>query len=370
MGKMTEFAKDFPKTFDAIEAGRTAGFHSGAQIYISRSGKTLADAGMGEALPDEKMTPDSIVMWFSAGKPVAAVAIAKLWESGKLDLDDPVVRFIPEFAAKGKEAITIRHALTHTAGVRWVEWSQSWEEMISRICNAPIEPRWVPGQNAGYHAFTTWYILGEIVRRIDPEHRSFEKFTEDEIFGPLAMPDSSFAVPIEKYRSYGNRIAPIRITNQSKGHPAFFDTEAGCSVCSPGGSARGPARELGRFYEMLLQRGQKLLTPQTTEALTARHRAGLLDQTFKHIIDWGLGFIINSAQYKQPTLPYAYGPHASLRTFGHGGNQSSIAFTDPENALVVALVFNGMPGESAHQRRMYNTLTGLYEDLGIRSKAE
>jgi CubicO group peptidase (beta-lactamase class C family) len=116
---------------------------------------------------------------------------------------------------------------------------------------------------------------------------------------------------------------------------------------------------------MLLQHGQKMLTPQTTEALTARHRAGIQDLTFKHIVDWGLGFILNSAQYNQPTLPYAFGPYASLRTFGHGGNQSSIGMCDPDKALVVALIFNGMPGETAHQRRIRNVMTGIYEDLRL-----
>jgi hypothetical protein len=82
--------------------------------------------------------------------------------------------------------------------------------------------------------------------------------------------------------------------------------------------------------------GAQILRPQTVEALVARHRVGLLDKTFDHIIDWGLGFIINSNQYGIDTLPYGYGPHASQRTFGHSGSQSSCAFADPENELVVA----------------------------------
>ncbi len=60
----------------------------------------------------------------------------RLWEAGALGLDDPVVKFIPEFAARGKEGITIRHLLTHTAGIRMVQWSSSWDETIARICGA------------------------------------------------------------------------------------------------------------------------------------------------------------------------------------------------------------------------------------------
>ena len=169
---------------------------------------------------------------------------------------------------------------------------------------------------------------------------------------------------MEKYREYGDRLARIRATNQSPVPRAVFDTEASCSICSPGASGRGPARQLGRFYEMLLDGGKPLLDSQTVELLTARLAVGMRDVTFKHTIDWGLGFILNSAQYG-PSVPYGFGPHASPRTFGHGGKQSSIAFADPEYGLAVVLIFNGMPGEEAHQRRMREALGAVYEDMGL-----
>jgi CubicO group peptidase (beta-lactamase class C family) len=361
---MALLIREFPKTAAVIEAGRIESFHLGAQLYVSRDGRTLVDAAFGQSQLGVEMTPDSIPLWLSAGKPIAAVAIARFWESGQLDLDDAVARFIPEFAAKGKQGATIRHLLTHTAGQRWVEWSTSWETTISQICDAPLEPRWIPGRTAGYHPFTTWYILGEIIRRLDPAHRPYEQFIAEEIFRPLGMTDCFFALSAEKYRNLGNRISPIEVTGESNARRASFDTEAGCDVCLPGASARGPARELARFYEMLLARGRPLLTPQTVEALTARHRTGMYDITFKHIIDWGLGFIVNSAQYGE-SVPYGFGAHASPRAFGHGGNQSSMALVDPEYGLVVVVIFNGMPGEEAHQKRMRATLEAVYTDLGI-----
>jgi CubicO group peptidase (beta-lactamase class C family) len=357
-------SRQIPKTAAIIEAGRSQNLHLGAQLYVSRHGQTLIDAAFGQASPGVEMTLDSIPLWLSAGKPFASVAIARFWESGQLDLDDAVVRFIPEFAAKGKQNVTIRHLLTHTAGFRWVEWSPSWETTISQICEAPLEPRWIPGHTAGYHPFTTWYILGEIVRRLDPTHRPYEQFIAEEIFQPLGMTDCYFALSAEEYRNLGNRIAPIEVTSQSNARRASFDTEAGCSVCLPGASGRGPARELGRFYELFIARGRPLLTPQSVEAITARHRTGMYDITFKHIIDWGLGVIVNSAQYGE-SVPYGFGPYASPRTFGHGGNQSSIALADPENGLVIIVIFNGMPGEEVHQKRMRATLAAVYEDLGI-----
>jgi CubicO group peptidase (beta-lactamase class C family) len=143
------------------------------------------------------------------------------------------------------------------------------------------------------------------------------------------------------------------------------DTEDGAAACRPGRNGRGPARELARFYERLLKRGESVVTPQSAEALAARHRVGMYDHTFKHVIDWGLGFIPESSQYGAETVPYGYGPHASRRTFGHSGSQSSVAFADPEQGLAVAVICNGMPREGPHQRRIRQVLAAAYEDLGL-----
>jgi CubicO group peptidase (beta-lactamase class C family) len=91
----------------------------------------------------------------------------------------------------------------------------------------------------------------------------------------------------------------------------------------------------------------------------------MYDHTFKHVLDFGLGFVLNSNQYGIDTVPYGYGSHASPRTFGHSGMQSSCALADPENQLAVALVFNGAPGEGAHDQRIRAVLGTLYEELGI-----
>src|SRR5262249_12653519 len=158
------------RTIAILEQGISDCIHLGAQLYVSRHGQVIANVALGESRPGVAMTTDTINLWFSSGKPFAAVAIAQLWERGLLDLDDRVSKFIPEFGAKGKEPITIRHLLTHTGGFRaaiGLTWTDSFEEAISKICKAPLEPRWIPGRTAGYHAFTAWYILGEIVRRID-----------------------------------------------------------------------------------------------------------------------------------------------------------------------------------------------------------
>jgi CubicO group peptidase (beta-lactamase class C family) len=362
---------DFTRTVRVIEEGFAEGLHLGAQVYVSRNGETRADLALGEAAPGIPMTPDTLLLWQSCTKPLVAVAAAQLWERGLLEWDDPVARFIPEFAANGKERVTRRHLLLHTAGFRFVmlRWfSQTWEENFQRMVNAPLEPGWTPGKKAGYHAATSWFILAEVLRRLDG--RPVEDLVREEIFEPLGMMDSWLKMTAEQYYDYDERIGPLYDTAGGGAKPLdLVDSEDGATRVRPGSSGRGPARELGRFYEALLFRGARngarILTPQTVEAMTARHRAGMYDETFKSVVDWGLGFIVDSKQYGSASFGYGFGQYASARTFGHGGHQSAISYCDPEAGLVVVVLTNGLPGEQAHRRRFEAVNAAIYEDVGI-----
>ena len=99
--------------------------------------------------------------------------------------------------------------------------------------------------------------------------------------------------------------------------------------------------------------------------MVSRQRTGLFDHTFKHAMDWSLGFVVNSAIYGAETVPYGYGIHASPRTYGHSGQQTSVAFADPDSDLAVALIVNGMPGPDKHHQRFLHLLNALYEDLQL-----
>jgi CubicO group peptidase (beta-lactamase class C family) len=355
--------ESLPHTLEVIENGMAEKVHVGAQVYVSRDGKAVADFGLGEARPGVPMDADSMMLWWSSTKPTAAVAVGQLWERGRLDIEERVCAYIPEFGAKGKEAVTLRHILTHTGGFRFADgrWAMAkpWEDIIARICDAELEEGWVPGRKAGYHPSSGWFILGEIVRRLDG--RPFERYVREEIFEPLGMHDCWVGMPAERYRAYGDRIGVMHNTEGDEPQPVpYVDSEEACGHCVPGGGGRGPMRELGRFFEALLFGGQwgetRIASPQTVAAMTARHRVGMFDETFQIPIDWGLGFIIDS---------YIYGRHCSPRSFGHGGARSSAGFVDPEYGLVACVVTNGMPDDRRHYRRFSAIGTAIYEDLGL-----
>ncbi|RMH20761.1 MAG: class A beta-lactamase-related serine hydrolase [Acidobacteria bacterium] len=362
-----------PRAAAEIERGIDAGLHLGGQLYVSRRGVGSAALAFGERAPGTAMTGDTLMIWLSSSKPVAAVAIAQLWERGRLALDDAIARHVPEFGQGGKENVTLRHALTHTGGFRLLAtgWPEaSWEEIIATICRARLEPRWVPGRKAGYHLTSSWFMLGEVVRRLDG--RPFSRYVREEIFEPLAMDDCWIGMPAERFEAYGDRIGPMYDTSGEVPRPRSWHRRPEHVVgCSPGGNGHGPMRQLGRFYAMLLGGGEldgrRLLRPQTVEALTAVHRFGMMDLTFKHELPWGLGFIIRSPHEDDAdqAVPYGYGRFASRRTYGHSGAQSSTAFADPEYGLVVALALNGQPGEARHNARMRRITEAIYEDLGL-----
>jgi CubicO group peptidase (beta-lactamase class C family) len=360
----------FTLTRAAIQNGIRDGLHPAAQLFVSRDGQVLIDEAFGHARDGVTMTNDSLTLWFSAGKPITAVAVGQLVERGLLKWETRVAEVIPEFARHGKESVALRHLLTHTAGLRnadGIHSSLSWDEQIACICELPLEENWVPGQRAGYHVSGTWQLLGEIVRRASG--KPIDEFARANIFLPLGMRDSWLALSTEDISRYGERIAFVHETSSGTAQPKQeWNNENGLAHCRPGGNVRGPVRELGRFYEALLNGGENILPPDTVRRMTSRQRTGMFDETFQFKMDWGFGFILNSNR-DGFQMPYSYGRFASHDTFGHSGNQSSCAFADPRHKLVVAWVCNGIPGERKHQQRQRAINNAVYEDSNLGDSA-
>lgn len=358
-----------------IRAGIGAGLQIGAQVYVSHNGKPVIDGAIGEAKPGTAMRSDTLMLWLSSTKPIAAAAIMQLVERGLAALDDPVAKHIAEFAQNGKQSVTVEHLLTHTGGFRFLDLGDAgtpWPEIIRRICIAPLERDWQPGKRAGYHPYTSWYILAEIVNRTVG---SFGAYVREKIFLPLGMDDCWIGMPPEVRDAYGDRLG-ILVNTENRGaddrplltpHP--WSTPEGIAACVPGANGHGPLKQFARFYEMLLgggsRQGTRILSEESVRLMTSRRRVGMFDETFKHRLDWCLGLIPNNRQYGVETVPYGYGRHAGDGAFGHSGSQSSAVFTDPEHGLIVAVVLNGTCGERQHQPRMRSVLDAIYEDLAV-----
>ena len=243
---------------------------------------------------------------------------------------------------------------------------EAWDQTIRRVCDSRIENKWIPGEKAGYQIRSSWFILAEIIRCLDG--RSFDIYVREEIFVPLSMDDCWISMNRELSAEYGDRLAGVYDTSGIKPERQNFrDDPTFIECCDPGASGRGPARQLACFYEALMGGGQRcghrIILPQTAETLISRHRTGMYDHTFQHVMDWGLGFVVNSAIYGAETVPYGFGRHASARTFGHCGQQTSAAFADPDAGLAMALIVDGMPGDAKHHTRFFELISCVYDRI-------
>lgn len=368
-----------PRTQSVLQAGIDEGLHPGAQIYVSLNGHVVVDDALGSARPNVAMTRDTLTLWMSAGKPVTAVAAMQLVDRGLISLDTKIADVIPEFGQHGKEAITLRHILTHTAGFRGPLNNftpGTWDEILQRVYALKQEPGWVPGEKAGYHIGSSWFVLGELVRRLDgpedilpfsPGEDGFLEAMDNRVF-LLIQSEMFFGAPATFLPSIMDWLSPMYVTEDGQFKEFGGSTLESLSIPRPGANALGPIRALGQFYELVHQAAfngeNKILSQAIAQQAVSRQRVGMLDQTFKQVLDWGFGFMIDSKQYAGEHA-YGFGPHASPDTFGHSGNQSSCAYCDPKHNLVVAWTCNGMPGEAKHQARASAINRAIYEDLGL-----
>lgn len=349
------------RTSRAIEEGIGEGLHLGAQVYVSVNARPVLDLAMGQISPGLPMRSDSLLLYLSSGKPLVAVVAAMLMEEGLLQLDDRVTRFIPAFAGGGKDAITVRQLLNHTAGLgkslssNWeiVDWDQS----VAKVCAYQLPVTWRPGETAGYDPGAAWLILGEILQRITTT--PFAQLMRQRLFEPLEMTQATYTLSVEQAASLKDRLSPMYNTQSGEPHRCPWSNPLRVHPPLPGASCRGTAREMARFYEALL--AGEILTPATRSLLTSSSRGNLYDRTFGREMQWGLGFLIDNG----PQAPYGAGVFTQPGVFGHGGQQSSLAFADPSRQLVFVAIFNGLCGEIWHHKRMLGLLEAVHQDLQI-----
>jgi CubicO group peptidase (beta-lactamase class C family) len=355
-----------PNVLRLARAGIDSHLHPGVQIYVSLRGETLVDTAVGLARLGVPLAAESIMPWLSAGKPLTAVAILQLVEAGRIGLDDRIAEHLPGFEAHGKGEITLRHLLMHTAGLQPI--ATGWPDIdeaaaLTRLLGCRIRHGGEAGRTPAYDPGRAWLLLSQLIERLTG--RPYTEHLRTAICEPLGMTDSWPTLTSHQISEYGDRLALLHECEHDECRVAETPINRPESWPAAGASWRGPARDLGRFYEALMAQSPALLSRESIELLTTRQREGEFDLTFQHTLDFGLGVLIDSNRYGAETVPYGFGRHCSPRTFGHGGSQTSIAFADPEQQLVVVLIANGSPGEPRHQQRHRDLASAVYEDLGL-----
>jgi len=302
-----------------------------AQLVVWRDGRLVVDEAVGCA-------PDALFWTFSAGKPFTALAVHLLAERGRLDLDEPVAEYWPEFGANGKDRITIRHVLQHRSGLYAARSvlrdglaMTSWARSVRAIETA--KPRWAAGEGPAYQVVSYGFLLGELIRRISGE--PVDEFLAREFFEPLGLRDTYLGLPDAQWP----RHVPVRSRGaMGRASAAFFNRRAVRQSVVPAAGISTTARDLARFYRMVLGGGEldgvRVLRPETIAEACRPSSDGEVDRVVKLPMRWSnafqLGGTDSGAGRARPM------GRLSPAAFGHNGSNCCIAWADPSRAVVFA----------------------------------
>lgn len=363
---------------DAFVANLESGEEVGCSVAVYHRGRKVVDLWGGDFDLDRTMPydEDTLQLVFSTTKGIAAIAVAMCVERGLMSYSDRVVQHWPEFAEHGKDTATIAQLLSHQCGLYTVDGditlaeALDWSTVTARL--AATKPRWPIGSTHGYHALTYGWLAGELIRRVDPAHRSVGTFVRDEIVEPLGA-ELWIGLPQDKEPRVSPVIGSLNAGADDIADPAIKAMmEQFMGPNSPGGQALSlngafsvdgafnrrdvhaaeipaanaitNARSLARIYSATLGSvdGVRLLDAATVDTARATVTpAGEPDACLIMPTTFGMGFMTHG-----PFSPYA-GPGS----FGHPGAGGSVAFAHPERELAVAYVMNQMATNLANDLR-------------------
>jgi CubicO group peptidase (beta-lactamase class C family) len=368
----------------------------GAAFAVHHRGQLVVDLWGGH-LDRRRTRPwqrDTVTTVFSTTKGISALALALAHSRQLLDWDAPVARYWPEFAQAGKQDVTVRQLCAHQAGLSGIDERLDAEILadLDRLAEilARQKPAWKPGTRHGYHAISLGWFQGELLRRVDPEHRSLGRFFRDELAAPLGL-DFHIGLPADFEESRIASIHPMSFlrafldlgapnvlprkmlinmpnprsltgrafANPRVRHPTDFNRSPEMrAVEIPSVNGIGDARSIARLYGAFATGGSELeLRKETLDTLMADPvlpSGGTHDLVLRTDTVFSLGFMKPSRFYDFASSPRAFG------TPGAGG---SFGFADPDARLGMGYVMNRMgihlvddPREKALRDAAYRAL--------------
>jgi CubicO group peptidase (beta-lactamase class C family) len=320
-----------------VEQGSIAG----AVTLIARRGTVVSlEAGGYQDLETKKpMRADAIFDIRSITKPITAIGIMILIEDGKLTLNDPIDNYLPEFRATGKtqrpsNPITIRHLLTHTAGMPFdrpleiqdvtIKRDRSLADVVTILSKQ--EPEVEPGTQFRYYS-GGFAILGRIIEVVSG--KPFEQFIRERIFEPLGMKDSFFFLPAEK-RSRVASIYRLQDGKLSKWEELESYTK-NAKYPGPEFGMYSTASDLASLCQMMLNggtfKGRRVLSRMSVETMTTNQTLGIKSAVTQRPAFQGLGWGLSG----DPQNDF---PLTSTGSFGHNGAFGGIMWIDPSKELI------------------------------------
>lgn len=281
---------------DAIQGDILAGLYDGAVYIVARQGKVVRHVATGStALRSGRASGvDDLFCLMSISKSFTSAEILRFVDQGQLSLSTRISEVIPEFATKGKDAVTIFHALTHSGGI-WAGFGPPpplpfsamgrLETYVPGICNTPLG--YEQGTQVAYCPFASFAILGEILVRLDRKGRPFGQIVSEDLFAPLGMRSTRFGLARDAERR-------VDLVQRDAGPGGLSDPSTLDALNSlmddksemPGAGAFGTAADVFRFAEMLRQQGSldgyRYLSPAIVHYALQNHTGGMRNITWDY----------------------------------------------------------------------------------------
>jgi CubicO group peptidase (beta-lactamase class C family) len=357
---------DLAAIWGAVERLYESGLHPALAFCLRRKGRVVLDRAIGHLrgnapgdpkdAPKPLARPESLWNLFSASKAVTAMVVHLLDQRGLVHLDDHVADYIPEFGLHGKQWITLRHVLTHRAGIPAItgvgvdlEVLSDRKRILELLCAA--HPVSVPGRRLAYHAITGGYVLGEVVERVTG--KPLREVLREEILAPLGIKDFNYGVARDRLGDVAENaftglpaMPPLSgFLRRSLGvgveeATAMSNSERFLTAVVPSGNIVGTADEACRFFQMLLNGGEldgvRVFDRRTVRRAVAETSYLEIDSFLGLPVRYGMGFMLGGEWFS------VYGPRTT-QAFGHVGFTAVVAYADPERDLSVSLMTSGKP---------------------------
>ena len=345
--------------FDRVQHDVDARRLPSCQLALARNGKVAVARAFGNA------PVESRYVMFSATKAVVAGAVWILIGEGLLDITLPVASVIPEFAANGKDTITIEQVMLHTSGFPRAPFgSLEWDDRERRLARfASWRCNWEPGTRYEYHPASAHWVLAEIIERLTG--RDFRSFIREEILDPLGLAALQIGVPLagqsdindlvltgeaatpdELEAAIGVRALPL--TDVTPDALMSFNQPEVRAVGVPGGGGVTTAVDLALYYQALLDDPTGIWKPEVLADVTAHARNSLPDYMGTPA-NRSLGLVIAGDDGRSAAR--GMGHTVSPRAFGHNGAGGQIAWADPATGLSFVYLTNGLDQHELRQWR-------------------
>jgi CubicO group peptidase (beta-lactamase class C family) len=344
----------------ALDRATTEGGEIGVQVAAYLNGKLVIDAWSGDADPasQRKVDGDTLFNVYSVTKAVAATALHILVDRGHIDYPAPVTRYWPEYGVHGKEKTTVRDVLTHRAGIPQMpegvtpEQMCDWDWMTRAIAN--LTPLAEPGTSTLYLSMTFGWIIGELVRRADPLHRSLGRFVREEIAAPLGIKDLWIGLPDDALPRLARHVDAMVAVPPEYLPPLFLQSMPDLVALSPkvfdrpevrraeiaGVGGIFNARSEARFWAMLANGGEldgvRLLSKELVATL-AIPRANS-EEPDPVMFGFPIPITIGGFWFGGEHAPVAAARHAGA--ICHPGQGNSFGFADPQANFALAICHN------------------------------